>query len=134
MPEGENDPTFETPERVALTKLKANHRDEEEKMKRKHHDIDFAVQVSGGLLVEKTMRRQSISYKALAEIALGMLDSEQQNKVLELYRKHGQNDEDDEKVEEMRAEDFIESIKEQLSDKETIRVSKSNDFTVQKIG
>jgi hypothetical protein len=125
----DNDTTFTLPERVSLNKIKASKRSEEKKMPLDSHDVDFAVDITGTLNVQETVRRKSISYKELAEIALGLLPDEDRQKAFELYRDH-----ESEETQEVKAVQFMNKIKENLPKKDSKRISKSDDFMVRKIG
>lgn len=129
----DSDATFTLAERVALNKTKSVRRDEEVKMEKGLHDVNFSANFDGQLNVREKLKRDQISYKLLALIALDELDDSHEEKVKERYKKHHMDEEEDQKALENKAESFLNQIKQNLPENETKRIKKA-DLTVKKIG
>lgn len=129
----DSDATFTLAERIALNKTKSVRRDEEVKMEKGLHDVNFSANFDGQLNVREKLKRDQISYKLLALIALDELDDSHEEKVKERYKKHHMDEEDNQESLENKAESFLNQIKQNLPENETKRIKKA-DLTVKKIG
>jgi hypothetical protein len=133
----EHDDAMSLAEKIAITKTKMAHRNEQLNIEPGRHAVDISTHVSGHVIADKTKTQESLSYKKLALIALHKMNEKKARRTMEEYFEAHHNEEKDE--DEMEAEypdgkARVKEIKNNMPSRHTKRIYKSSNFNIRKIG